>query len=503
MILKRNLIIIAALVLLLPAGARGNGTGFDDYLNKNVITKRLPNGITLVMLDRGFSPTLAFEISFRVGSADESYRYIGAAHMLEHMLFKGTDTVGTRDYEKEKKILREIEAVGETLDRIRLENPDNTMIPKLEKRLKELQEEHSRYVVNAPYDRIYTENGGVGFNAGTSRDKTGYYIELPSSRLELWAKVESERLRNPVLREYYLERNNVIQERLMRYESSGTGGLFERFLATAYLAHPYRHPIIGWKSGIPYLSIKDIRHFYWKNYIPSRMVITIVGKQDVEETYRVVKEYFGAIKSRPEPREIAIDEPAPGGERRFTYRFKANPYLIIGWHKPTFPDRDDYICDVISSLLGDGKSSRLYRSLVLEKKLVSSIDVWNGFPGARYDNLFIVFAAPRPGHSHREVERAVYREIEKLKQEVSAEELEKVVNKLESELVFRLDSNMGMANLLNYYQTIFGDWKYITDYLRIIREVNPEDVKSAIDRYLVQDNRVVGMLQDSRKGKGK
>ncbi len=471
----------------------------SDYLGKNVVKKKLKNGITVIMLNRGFAPTLAFEVNFRVGSVDETYKTIGAAHLLEHMLFKGTDKIGTRNFKKEKKLLARIEAVGETIDKLTLNNPRNQMIPKLKKELSELQEEQGKLVVNAPYDRIYTENGGVGFNASTSRDKTGYYVQLPSSKLELWAKLESERLRNPVMREFYLERNNVMEERLMRYSTSGDGSLFENFLAAAFIAHPYRHPIIGWGSNIPHLTLIDVKNFYSKYYIPSRMTITIVGKQDTGKTFRIIRKYFSGIERKPEPTEVAISEPEQAGERRFAYRFESNPYLVIGWHKPTFPSRYDYIFDIVSEVLSGGKSSRLYRSLVLERKIVTSIKTWNGSPGARFNNLFVVYAVPRSPHTPEEVEAAVYEEIAKLSESISKKEIEKVLVAMEAEMVFGLETNRGIARLLSYYQTIFGNWEYLLNYTDLLRSIKTDEIKDAMGKYLTKKNRIVGILHDSRK----
>ncbi|MCP4130711.1 MAG: insulinase family protein [bacterium] len=472
-----------------------------EYLKKSVVEKKLSNGVTLIMLNRGYSPTLAFEIAFKVGSSDESYKTTGAAHLLEHMLFKGTDKVGTKDFKKEKVILQKIEAVGETLDKLKILNPKNMMIPGLEKKLKQLQKEHSQYVISSPYDKIYTTNGGVGFNASTSKDKTGYYIELPSSKIKLWAELESERLRNPILREYYLERNNVIQERLMRYDSRGFGSLFERFIAHAFMAHPYRHPIIGWRSNIPFLSIKDVREFYRRYYIPSRMTITIVGKQDTEKTYQLIEKYFGKIESRPDPIATAIQEPLQGGEIRFSYNFESNPNLVIGWHKPTFPSRDDYILDVISEVLAGGKSSRLYKSLVLNKEMASSVSSWNGAPGGRYNNLFIIFTAPKESHDPEAIEKIIYEEIEKMIEDISEKDIQKVLNKMESQQVFGLDTNKGIASMLSYYQVIFDDWKYSANYMKVLKTITTEDVKNTAKKYFRKKNRIVGILYDSRKKK--
>ncbi len=464
------------------------------YLNQKVVEARLSNGIKVLLVDRGYTPTLALIISFKAGSADESYETIGAAHLLEHMLFKGTDKIGTKDYAAEKKLLDEIEAIGETLDYLAISNPKNDMIPKLTARFKELQEKHRDYVTDERYDKIYSLNGGVGFNAGTSRDMTSYVIELPASKLELWADLESERLRNPVFREFYTERDTVYEERLMRTDSSGSSLLFETFIATAFSAHPYRHPIIGWKSNIKALSINKVRDFYYTHYIPARMTITVVGKQDVKSTIALLESRFGKIPKRQDPKPIAIKEPEQRGEKRCVVKFNANPQILIGWHVPSVASKDYYTLDVIEGLLGDGKTSRLYQSLVLDKKIASSINAWNGYPGNRYSALFIIEATPRPPHSSNELETAIYEEIAKLKQDLRDDEIQKVQNRMESSLVFTLENNMGIARYLSYYDTVTGDWRNFANYFESIKKIHKNDVLRVLDAYFTADNRTVGML---------
>ncbi len=471
----------------------------NRYLEKNVVTRKLDNGITVIMMNRGFSPTVALEISFAVGSADEQYSTVGAAHLLEHMLFKGTDRLGTRNYEKEKVILRKIEAVGETIDSLKLRDPDHPRLKELRERLARLQKEHQAYVVPSPYDRIYSAKGSVNFNASTSRDKTGYYIQLPSDQLETWAKIESERLRNPVFRQFYLERENVREERRMRYESSGQGLLSEQFIATAFMAHPYGHPIIGWASAIPHLTLDQVRQFYWREYVPDRMTITVVGELDPEKTFQIIKKNFSNISRRPEPRRNGTDEPEQRGERRVTVHFDSNPYLMVGWHKPTSPHRHDYALDLLSGILGGGHSSRLYKTLVVEKKLASSVVTWNGYPAAREDNLFVVFAAPRKGVTTRELEKAIYAELEKATKEISEKEVEMARTRIEAETVFSMDSNRGIASLLSYYQTVMGDWTYVLSYMKVIRTVSAEEIRDVARKYLTEKNRTVGILQKEEK----
>ncbi len=494
--MHRILFPIFVLIVLFLQHSSANEVG--RYLSKSVIEKRLSNGIKVLLVDRGYTPTLALIISFKVGSADESYETIGAAHLLEHMLFKGTDKIGTKDYASEKKILDEIEAIGETLDYLRIANPKNAMIPTLQARMKELEEKHRNYVTDERYDKIYSLHGGVGFNAGTSRDMTSYVIELPSSKLELWANLESERLRNPVFREFYTERDTVYEERLMRTDSSGSSLLFETFIATAFSAHPYRHPIIGWESNIKALSIKKIREFYYTHYIPSRMTITIVGKQDVQRTLALLESSFGTLPRRPEPKPIAIREPEQKGEKRCVVKFNANPEILIGWHVPSINSpkhaKDYYALDIIEGLLGEGKTSRLYQTLVLDKKIASSVGAWNGYPGNRHNALFIVEATPRPPHTAEELEKTIYAEIERLKKDVSDDEIQKVKNRMESSLVFTLESNMGIARYLSYYDTVTGDWRNFAEYLESIKTITKNDITRALETYFTEDNRTVGVL---------
>ena len=473
----------------------------SKYLKERVVEKKLKNGITLLMMDRGFSSTLAFHISFRVGSVDESYNTSGAAHILEHMLFKGTSTLGTRDYNKERPILERIEAIGETIDRLRLENPNNGELKKLEAELRELEKQQDEFIISSPYDMLYTSNGGVGFNASTSKDMTGYYIQLPSDKIELWAQIESGRLKNPVFREYYKERDNIIEERLMRYQSGGDGLLYETFFSAAFSAHPYRHPTIGWESNIKYMSINDINRFYNTYYIPSRMTIIIVGKQNTEETYNTIKKYFESIEPKPDPGEVKVIEPEQRGEKRVDVYFKSKPSIMIGWKKPAAPMKDDYVFDIISSALGSGKSSRLYKSLVIDKKMASTVYTWSGAPGSRYGNLFIIYAAPIDGVSIEDLEKEIYSEMDRFRKEIDSSEIDKVFNLAESSYIFSLDSNSGIAWQLSYYQTVFKDWRYMINYLDNLKRISVNDIHTVYDKYIRDNNKTVAVLRDERGAK--
>ena len=457
----------------------------------------LKNGMKVLMLERHYSPTVSFYMTFKVGSVDEHPKISGTAHLLEHMLFKGTQSLGTKDFKKEKEILDEIDKTATILDSERLKGKkaDQSRIKRLEGELRGLQKKHKEYVVKDEIDSIYSKNGAVGFNASTSYDVTTYKVSLPSNRIELWAKIESDRMLNPVLREFYSERDVVMEERRQRYESDPDGKLFENFMANAFMAHPYRRPIIGWGSVLQFLNKKDTERFFRTYYAPNNTVVAIVGDINPPEVLKIIKEYFEQIPPQPISSLIRIEEPGQSGERRIKVHFDAKPRLIIGYHKPTIPDFSDYVFDIIDSILSKGRTSRFYKNLIEKEEIAVSVNAVNGYPGARYRNLFAIFATPRHPHTNAQLEEAIYKEIEILKREpVSERELRKVKNQLQAEFIRRLNSNSGLASMLSYYQSVAGDWRYVEDLLDVIERITPEDIMEVSKRYLIDENRTVAEL---------
>jgi predicted Zn-dependent peptidase len=473
----------------------GSALATAQPLEEKVREHTFANGLKLLVVERHESPTFAAYITIGVGSVDETSRQRGVAHLLEHMLFKGTKTLGTTDYKKEKPLLEAIEEVGSNLDALRnRKDADSQKIAELQARLARLQEEHKQYVVKDEFSRIYAENGGVGYNAFTSKDLTTYLVSLPANKLELWAVIEADRMQNAVLREFYTEREVVREERRRSYESSPDGMLYENLIATAFTAHPYRHPIIGWDSDIRNLSLAETRDFLFNYYAPVNTVIALVGDVDTDAAIKMVERYFGAIPpGTPVPPVTAV-EPPQRGEKRLHIEFDAEPRLAIAFHKPTLPERDDYIFDLIDLILASGRTSRLYRSLVLEQELATSVNVYSA-PGSRYDNLFVISAVPRHPHTAAEVEAAIYAELERLGREpVSAEELEKARNRLRVDRLRMLKGNNGLARMLTYYQTVAGDWRYLVTYDREVATITPEEVTAVARAYFVPANRVVVSL---------
>jgi predicted Zn-dependent peptidase len=486
----------AALTLALLV-VPGTGRAAMKELEERVVEERLPNGLRVIVLPRHQSPTVALSMQFIVGSAQEENGRSGLAHLLEHMMFKGTTTLGTRDWGAERPLLERIDAIAGELDaeRRRGAAAGSARVADLEARLGAAQEEARRYVVKDEIDAIYTANGAKDFNASTGVDITSYKIELPSNRIPLWARIESERLRDPVMREFYSERDVVHEERRQSYESNPGRKLMEALVSAAFVAHPYRRPVIGWDGDIAYLRAADAARFFRTWYAPNNTVLAAVGDVDPAAFLALVRGAFGGLPPQQLPGDLATPEPPQEGERRVAVVMDANPQVMIGYHKPTLPAFDDYVFDLIDGLLSGGRSSRLYRRLVDEKQVAVSVDTIAGLPGARYPNLFTVIATPRAPHTAAEVEAELEAELARLAAEpVAEEELRKVRNQVRGDFVRSLQSNEGLAGMLAYYAAVAGDWRYLTTHLDHLEKITPADVQAAARAYFTPSNRTVAVI---------
>lgn len=301
-------------------------------------------------------------------------------------------------------------------------------------------------------------------------------------------------MRQPVLREFYTEREVVREERRRSYESSPDGLLYETLLANAFTVHPYRNPIIGWDSDIDHLSLAATRDFLQRYYAPANTVIALVGDLDTPQAIAMVERYFGGLPpGTPVPPVTAL-EPPQKGEKRVQVQFEAEPQLAMAFHKPTLPERDDYVFDLIDLILSQGRTSRLYRSLVAEQQLASSVATYSA-PGSRYPNLFVVAAEPRHPHTLAEVETAILAQLERLKTEpVSPEELTVVRNRLRADRLRMLQGNEGLARMLTYYQSVAGSWRYLVDYDRQVATITAEEIMAVAKRYFTAENRTLVTL---------
>lgn len=495
--MKRVWLFVVLLCLVTTAThAAGPATEPRAGLEEKVVEHTMKNGMKLLMVERHTSPTVSAWMRFRVGSVDEKSDERGIAHLLEHMLFKGTTTLGTKDYAAEKPLLDAIEETARTLmaEKGKRGKADKGRIDELTAQLAKLEADASKYVIKDEFFELYSKNGGVGYNAFTSRDGTTYLISLPSNKLELWAAIESDRLQNAVLREFYTERSVVMEERRRSYDADPESKLWETFVASSFLTHPYGQPTIGWMSDIENLSRTKAEQFFHNYYAPNNAIVAIVGDIDIKATIAMAERYFGAIKAGKELAPVTADEPKQGGERRIELVAEAEPTLIIGYHKPAIMSDDDYIFDVITMILGSGRTSRFYKKLVIEKQIATEVGVFDA-PGSRFPNLFIVSANPRAPHSARDVEEAVLSELELLKTEPVAErDIQRILNKIEYEEARRMGTNGGLARNLTEYEAVTGSWRYMTEYRAKIQQVSQADIQRVARQYFTRENRTVGFI---------
>lgn len=470
---------------------------------KRTTVRKLDNGLTLIIMERHEAPVFSYATVVNAGNAQEVPGITGLAHMFEHMAFKGTEKIGTTDYNAEKAALANVETAYAAYDAERRKpvGRDDAKVAQLEKAWKDAIAAADKFVVPNEFSKVVDRAGGTGVNAFTASDETAYFFSMPSNRFELWAYLESERFLHPVFREFYKERDVVTEERRMRSESNPVGRLVEQFLETAYSAHPYRQPTVGWPSDLSSFSATDAIAFFHKYYIPSNMVVAIVGDVNAAETMPVLEKYFGRLPKAPQPDPLRIVEPPQRSERTVVLHETSQPFYLEGYHRPAATDPDNATYDVISMLLSSGRTSRLYKSLVRDKKIAVNASGFNGFPGEKYPNLFAFFAVPSAGHAATDVAEPIHAEIDRLKTEdVPADELQSVKTRVRAGLLRDLDSNSGMALQLAEYQTLYGDWRELFREVDRINNVTPRDVKRVAAATFTPDNRTVAMVQSTKGG---
>lgn len=407
-----------------------------------VTEKVLPNGLTVLLREDHKSPVVTFQIWYKVGSRNEKLGTTGISHVLEHMMFKGTKKYGPKTF-----------------------------------------------------SQTVMKNGGND-NAFTGKDYTAYFENFAADRIGISLELESDRMQNLVLDEqaFQSERDVVKEERRLRTEDDPTAVMVERMMATAFLAHPYQWPVIGWMADLGNITLKDLERHYRTYYTPNNATIVVVGDFDTKTLLPDIEKYFGSIPRGPEVPTVGAVEPEQLGERRLVVKRPAElPAVFAGYHAPDIEHPDTYALEVLQSVLSSGKSSRLYTSLVYDQQLAV-------YAGGDYDNisndpkLFYVYAGAMPGKKIEDVEKALYSEIEKLKTEpVSDRELQKAKNQIEASFIMGQDSIFYQAMLLGQLETV-ADWKLLENYVDSIRAVSKEDVMRVAKKYFDEDKRTVGIL---------
>ncbi len=489
------------LVLLFFLTTLSFGESPWQTLGSRVVQKKLSNGITVLVLERHYAPTISIRMLFPTGSVDETSGKTGLAHMFEHMLFKGTKKLGTRQYEEEAPLLKEIDRLYQELDveKSKRHLANQQKIATLLETVRPLEKKAAGYVKENELWQIYEREGGSNLNASTSRDYTQYRVDLPSNKLELWAMLDSDRVKNPVFRQFYAEREVVKEERRMRVDNDPDGKLFEQFLATAYLAHPYRNPTIGWEADIDRLHVADLEDFYKRYYTPDRLTIAVVGDVQAADVFGLAERYFGSWRTAPSQPARITDEPSQTGERLLVLKDESQPKLVVGYPLTAYPDRNHFVSEALTNLLTEGLSSRLYKALVEKKQLAVSIDSFKDYPGNRFAPLLIISAVPRFPVTNDKLLAALQEEIDRIKEKpIERWEMEKVRASIEMQMLGLLQSNGGMADTLAYSQAIFGDWKYLLEYAKTMPTVTAEDIQKLAKSALTVDKRLVGMLEPKR-----
>src|SRR5260370_11364001 len=356
--------------LLFSAGLLVSAQGLQE-IQKKASDFTLPNGLHFIVLERHESPVVSFHTWVNVGSVDDPAAETGMAHMFEHMAFKGTETIGTRNWPEEKKAL---DAVEEAYDRMEAEankgiKADQMRVDMLRNQLRVAADNAQRLSASGEYRRVFEENGAADLNAAVSATSSEFFYSLPSNRVEFWFLMESQRLQHPVLRDFYREREAVTEEYRQRVEANPQGKLLADVLAAAVQAHPYRNPSGGWPSDILNLRRARAQAFYERYYVPLNITITIVGDLLAADPKRPPEHYFGPMPARPMPPVATTGEPPQNGPKTVTLERPGPPLTVVGYKRPSQYDKDDSSLDLIQILLSQGRTGILYSMLVQEKRL--------------------------------------------------------------------------------------------------------------------------------------
>ncbi|HUG39917.1 MAG TPA: pitrilysin family protein [Longimicrobiales bacterium] len=493
-LLVGGLMVAALAAAAWPGAAAAQEPGADPRgLTLDVVEDTLPNGLRVLVLRRAGTPTASLVLRFDVGSVNERLGETGIAHFLEHLLFKGTTTVGTANVRRERELFVLMDAAHDSLlgARGRRDRVEET---RLAGRIRALEERARELVRANEFDRLLTEAGARDLNATTSYESTTYYAQLPANRVELWFVLEADRMANPVFREFYAERDVVAEERRSRLETTPGGRLLEEFYAAAYRVHPYGVPVIGHMSDIQAYTRAQVADYHRRFYRPNNAVLSVVGDVDPRQILRWAHRYFGPIPAGEEPPPVLAEEPEQTGERRIEVAFEAEPELLVGWHVPHGRHDDAPALSVLARILAGGKTGRLYRRLVEQDRLATSVTASTG-PGFAGPQLFMIAAQPLGGHGTAELEAAIYAELDRLREAPPTErEIQRVRNQLEAGEVHRLSSNFGLAFQLVESAAVHGDWRETFRTADRLAAVGAPDVLRVAATYLVRSNRTVATL---------
>ncbi len=480
-----------AIMLAAAAWSAAHGQDLKSF-EQRITVKVLPNGLTIVICERHEAPVFSYDTFIDAGDVNDPTGDSGLAHMFEHLAFKGTTEIGTKDYAAEKVALEKVEAANDAYEAEYLKpvGRDDKKLAELKKAFLAAQADAEQYVVPNQFTQVAEANGAHDLNAETGLDDTQYFWSMPENRLELWAWMESDRLADTVPREFYKERDVVMEERRMRVDSDPIGRLIEQFTATAYVAHNYGRSSIGWPSEVAQINATEAMAFHKKYYAGGNVVVAVVGDVDAKTAMPMLEKYFGRVPAGPKPEEMTTIEPKQFAEKSVIIREQTQPFYIEGYHRPSYHDPDDAVYDAISDIMSNGRVSRLYRSLVEQQQIAAEAEGFSPFPGEKYPSLFAFYAVPLPGHTPPEMRDAIHKEIEKLKTaDVTDAELQMYKTRARADLLRGLADNQGLANSLAEYQTRYGDWRELFLQLDRVDKVTKADIRRVANQVFVPSNR--------------
>jgi len=493
-------VLLVGLASLAPVAAAPEVPGGEDPilgLAERVKERTLANGMRFLVLPRPHAPVISFHITAAVGSANEPSGLSGISHVLEHMAFKGTRTIGTRDYGEEEPLLARLDDLDAAIqaERAKGRGADPKTIERLEGEFAKVQEEADRFVIpNEFTDRLIRE-GGWKTNAFTGADATHYVTSLPSNKIELWFAMESDRFIAPVFREFYKEREVVREERRMRTEMRPSGRLFEDFQAIAFKAHPYGVPTVGYDADLRRLGRRDVESYFRRSYGAANLVAAIVGDVDPERAFALAERYFGRLPAGEPAAPPHTEEPESWGERRVRIEAKAQPLLLVGFHRPPVSHPDDLALDGAAQTLAGGRTSRLYERLVKRDRIAAMVRAYNGMPGYRYPCLFVIYAMPAAGHTAEECLSAIEEEIDRLRAEPpSDDEAARFRRSFHKGWLDGMKENADIARHLATHQVYLGDWRAFLRQFSRVKGVGPAEIQAAVRTYLERRNRVVAEI---------
>jgi predicted Zn-dependent peptidase len=476
--------------------------GEDPFLamKSSIKEKTLNNGMKFIVLENHTSPVISFHLYADVGSAQEKDGTSGIAHLLEHLAFKGTTTVGTKDYASEKPILDEEDSVYEELMNEKFSSsPDKIKLAGLSARFAELEKKAKQYVVNNEYFDMLLGAGDAKVNAYTSTDATQYVNSLPSNKLEFWMSISSDRFLHPVFREFYKEKNVVMEERRLSLENNPQRRLLEDFFASAFKAHPYRRSVVGHMSDLERMTRKDVVNFYNEYYTPDNLCAVVVGDVDSKKVFSMAETYFGRLKKGHAEKSLRTVEPEQWGERKVTVSAAAEPIVMIGYKRPSASDASDNAIQALVHILGEGRSSRLNERLVKKDRIAAEVGVDSSSPGDKYPSMIMFYVVPIKGVSTDKIISAIDDEIKQISEKgVTETEIIKYKSVQKKMLIGMMKNNASMAKVLAYYQEIKGNWNKLFQDIDDMELLKPSDIKDAAAKYLIKKNRTIGEIVPER-----